>query len=91
MDSLLKNTSTSFQGSYSAFSALISVSDKRNLASLGHQIEKLNGSILASSGTAYALQNEGIQATPISEYTQSPECLGGRVKTLHPALFALAL
>ena len=68
--------------------AVVSVSDKRNLSLLGDLLTGLGRSILGSSGTVRALQKNGVKATLIPDYTKSPECLGGRVKTLHPAVFA---
>jgi phosphoribosylaminoimidazolecarboxamide formyltransferase / IMP cyclohydrolase len=66
--------------------AIISVSNKTNLIPFASQLVKLGWQILASGGTASLLAKENIPVTEISEYTNSPEILGGRVKTLHPAI-----
>lgn len=63
---------------------LASVSDKTGLACFAERLEKAGFSFLASGGTAAALKKAGVSVTEVSEYTGSPEILGGRVKTLHP-------
>lgn len=68
--------------------ALISVSDKTGLLDFAEKLVKNNYEIIASDGTTAYLRNAKISATPIPEVTKSPEMLGGRVKTLHPAIFA---
>ncbi len=64
--------------------ALASVSDKTGLVEFAKSLEKSGFCFLASGGTAKALQAAGIKVKEVSEYTSSPEILGGRVKTLHP-------
>ncbi|HUW70980.1 MAG TPA: bifunctional phosphoribosylaminoimidazolecarboxamide formyltransferase/IMP cyclohydrolase [bacterium] len=66
--------------------ALISVYDKTGLAALAGALAGAGWSFLASGGTAKALSAAGITATEVASYTGSPETLGGRVKTLHPAI-----
>ena len=66
--------------------ALLSVSDKTGLATFARGLHDLGWTLLASGGTARALQAEGIPVRQVSQYTGSPEILGGRVKTLHPAV-----
>ena len=66
--------------------ALISVTDKTGLAGLAAAFRERGIRILASSGTQSFLSGEGIEAEEISAYTNSPEILGGRVKTLHPRI-----
>ncbi len=66
--------------------ALISVSDKSGLVSFAEQLAAAGWSFLASGGTAKALSGAGIAVTEVAAYTGSPEILGGRVKTLHPAV-----
>ncbi|MEN9246389.1 MAG: bifunctional phosphoribosylaminoimidazolecarboxamide formyltransferase/IMP cyclohydrolase [Thermostichales cyanobacterium SRBZ-1_bins_19] len=67
--------------------ALISVSDKTGILPLATTLVHRYGfQILSSGGTATTLQQAGIPVTPVSEYTQAPEILGGRVKTLHPRI-----
>jgi phosphoribosylaminoimidazolecarboxamide formyltransferase / IMP cyclohydrolase len=64
--------------------ALISVSDKTGLVELGKALDAKHVSILSTGGTANALRAAGVPVTDVSEYTQSPEIMDGRVKTLHP-------
>src|SRR5262245_37995049 len=66
--------------------ALVSVSDKRGLASFGRALARLGVEILSTGGTARALADEGIAVTQVSAYTGAPEILDGRVKTLHPKI-----
>ncbi len=62
--------------------ALISVSDKSGLAALGKKLVAAGVEIISSGGTAKALAEHGIPVIPIEQVTGSPECFGGRVKTL---------
>ncbi|PKL07947.1 MAG: bifunctional phosphoribosylaminoimidazolecarboxamide formyltransferase/IMP cyclohydrolase PurH, partial [Spirochaetae bacterium HGW-Spirochaetae-7] len=66
--------------------ALISVHDKTGLAGFAKRLAACGWSFLASGGTARALSAAGIAVTEVAAYTGSPEILGGRVKTLHPAI-----
>lgn len=66
--------------------ALISVSDKKNLEKIGQYLSKLGIKILSTGGSAKALQNSGIEVTEVSEHTGFPEILDGRVKTLNPII-----
>jgi len=66
--------------------ALLSVSDKRSLVPFAQGLVRLGYSLLSTGGTLAALQKAGVPATQVSEHTQSPEILGGRVKTLHPRI-----
>ncbi|HAC63731.1 MAG TPA: bifunctional phosphoribosylaminoimidazolecarboxamide formyltransferase/inosine monophosphate cyclohydrolase, partial [Cyanothece sp. UBA12306] len=67
--------------------ALLSVSDKTGIIDLAQQlVEKFGFDLISSGGTAKALQTEGLPVTKVSDYTQSPEILEGRVKTLHPRI-----
>ena len=68
--------------------ALLSVSDKEGLKGLGKALSELGWRLLASGGTAKALRAAGLSVTDVADYTGSPEILGGRVKTLHPAIHA---
>lgn len=68
--------------------ALLSVSDKTGLAEFGAGLAALGWELLASGGSAAALRAAGLRVTEVSDYTGSPEVLGGRVKTLHPAVHA---
>ena len=64
--------------------ALISVSDKTNLAAFAKGIASLGFDIISTGGTLKFLQDNKIPARSISELTGFPEILEGRVKTLHP-------
>lgn len=67
--------------------ALLSVSDKTGLVELARSlVEEFKFEIISSGGTAQALKAAGIPVMKVSEYTGSPEILGGRVKTLHPRI-----
>ena len=64
--------------------ALISVSDKRNLADFAKRLAAAGVEVLSTGGTAKALREAGVPVIDVSEYTKSPEIMDGRVKTLHP-------
>ncbi|XP_073001748.1 uncharacterized protein [Typha latifolia] len=64
--------------------ALISLSDKRDLAFLGNGLQRLGYCIVSTGGTASALEEAGVSVTKVEEVTHFPEMLDGRVKTLHP-------
>lgn len=65
--------------------ALLSVSDKTGIVEFARAlVEEFGFDIISSGGTAKALKNGGVPVAKVSEYTGSPEILGGRVKTLHP-------
>ncbi|CAH1128522.1 unnamed protein product [Ceutorhynchus assimilis] len=66
--------------------ALLSVSDKRGLLELGQQLNSLGFKLVASGGTAKSLRDAGLSVRDVSEISNAPEILGGRVKTLHPAV-----
>jgi phosphoribosylaminoimidazolecarboxamide formyltransferase/IMP cyclohydrolase len=67
--------------------ALLSVSDKTGLIALARSlVEEFGFDVISSGGTAQALKEAGLSVTKVSEYTGSPEILGGRVKTLHPRI-----
>ncbi len=67
--------------------ALISVSDKKNIIPFCTElVEKFNYKILSSGGTAKHLKEANIPVFKVSDFTNSPEILGGRVKTLHPRI-----
>lgn len=68
--------------------ALISVSDKRGLVDFAKGLQDLGIKIVSTGGTAKELSENGVQVTPIGDYTGSPEILDGRVKTLHPTVHA---
>jgi phosphoribosylaminoimidazolecarboxamide formyltransferase / IMP cyclohydrolase len=66
--------------------AILSVHNKTGLVDFAKGLAKLGWTLLASGGTAKLLRESGIAVTEVADYTQSPEILGGRVKTLHPAI-----
>jgi phosphoribosylaminoimidazolecarboxamide formyltransferase/IMP cyclohydrolase len=66
--------------------ALLSVSDKSGLVDFARGLSELGWSLVSTGGTAKALRDAGLKARDISEVTQFPEMLDGRVKTLHPAV-----
>ena len=64
--------------------ALISVSDKKGIADFARALEKLGIDIISTGGTSELLRREGVPVRDISSFTDFPEVLEGRVKTLHP-------
>lgn len=68
--------------------ALISVSDKTGIVEFGKELHELGVEIISTGGTAAKLKEAGLPVIGISEVTGFPECLDGRVKTLHPAIHA---
>ena len=68
--------------------ALISVSDKKNLKTLLFSLKKNNIKIISSGGTYKEIKKLKFKCLEVSEFTNSPEILEGRVKTLHPKIHA---
>ncbi len=68
--------------------ALISVSDKTGIVQLAGELEKLGVEIISTGGTFRELQKAGVSVIEVSDITGFPECLDGRVKTLHPIIHA---
>lgn len=68
--------------------ALISVSDKTGVVELARELTAQGVEILSTGGTMRALSEAGVPVTSVSDVTGFPECLDGRVKTLHPAIHA---
>jgi phosphoribosylaminoimidazolecarboxamide formyltransferase / IMP cyclohydrolase len=68
--------------------ALISTYDKTGLDTFAQGLARLGWSIVASGGTATFLEELGLQVEHVDALTDSPEMLGGRVKTLHPRIHA---
>ncbi len=67
--------------------ALLSVSDKTGLVELAKAlVEEFGFDLISSGGTAKAIAAANLPVTKVSDYTGSPEILGGRVKTLHPKI-----
>ncbi|AKC60112.1 bifunctional phosphoribosylaminoimidazolecarboxamide formyltransferase/IMP cyclohydrolase [Blochmannia endosymbiont of Polyrhachis (Hedomyrma) turneri] len=68
--------------------ALISVSNKLNILEFAHALAQKNIHLLASGGTAETLSSAGLKVTEISQYTNFPEIMNGRIKTLHTKIYA---
>jgi len=68
--------------------ALISVSNKEGIVKFARGLSKLGIRILSTGGTAKLLEKNNISVTQISDYTKSKEMMDGRVKSLHPKIFA---
>jgi phosphoribosylaminoimidazolecarboxamide formyltransferase / IMP cyclohydrolase len=68
--------------------ALISVSDKTDVAELAAGLHQLGWEIISTGGTASLLREAGLPVMDVSEVTGHPEMMDGRVKTLHPAVHA---
>ncbi len=66
--------------------ALVSVSDKRGVASFARRLHSMGFEIVSTGGTAKTLSEARVPVVPVSEVTGAPEILGGRVKTLHPKI-----
>jgi phosphoribosylaminoimidazolecarboxamide formyltransferase/IMP cyclohydrolase len=66
--------------------AILSVHNKSGLIDFAKSLAALGWTLLASGGTAKLLRENNINAIEVADYTKSPEILGGRVKTLHPAI-----
>ena len=64
--------------------ALLSVYDKTGLEDLARALDKAGVEIVSTGSTAAKIKDLGIAVTPVEELTGFPECLEGRVKTLHP-------
>jgi len=71
--------------------AIVSVADKEGILEFARGLAALGIEIRASDGTAKYLEENGIKAGTISDFTGQKEILGGRVKTLHPKIFASIL
>lgn len=68
--------------------ALISVSDKTGIVDLAKSLVDFGYEIISTGGTLKVLNGAGVKAVDISSVTGFPECLDGRVKTLHPKVHA---
>ncbi|MCQ5277681.1 bifunctional phosphoribosylaminoimidazolecarboxamide formyltransferase/IMP cyclohydrolase [Clostridium sp. DFI.1.208] len=71
--------------------ALVSVSDKTNLVPFVSGLVELGYEIISTGGTKKALEDNGIKTIGISEVTDFPEIMDGRVKTLHPKVHGALL
>lgn len=67
---------------------LISVSDKTGIVELAKELVNFGYEIISTGGTMKALKDAGLEVIGISDITGFPECLDGRVKTLHPNVHA---
>lgn len=68
--------------------AIISVTDKNGLVDFASFLSGNGVEIVSTGGTKKALEDAGIPVTAVSAITGFPEILGGRVKTLHPKIYA---
>ncbi|MBX7171875.1 MAG: bifunctional phosphoribosylaminoimidazolecarboxamide formyltransferase/IMP cyclohydrolase [Pyrinomonadaceae bacterium] len=66
--------------------ALISVSDKTGVIDFAKELAEFGVNIISTGGTAKSLREAGLQVTEVSEVTNFPEMMDGRVKTLHPKI-----
>ena len=66
--------------------AVLSVYDKTGICDLGRDLQKMGWELVASGGTSRMLRKVGLPVLDVAEVTGAPEMLGGRVKTLHPAI-----
>jgi len=71
--------------------AILSVTDKTGIVELAAGLRPLGWELVSTGGTARVLQEAGLPVVPVQELTGFPELLGGRVKTLHPAVHAAVL
>src|ERR1700744_5313213 len=68
--------------------ALLSVSDKAGILEFARGLEELGVEIVSTGGTARELAGAGVATREIEDFTGFPEMMDGRVKTLHPRLYA---
>jgi phosphoribosylaminoimidazolecarboxamide formyltransferase/IMP cyclohydrolase len=68
--------------------ALLAVYDKTGVVAFAQALRAMDVTLVSSGGTAKALRDAGIDVTEVADVTGFPEMLGGRVKTLHPAIHA---
>ena len=66
---------------------LISVSDKSRLGFFTRELDNLGVEVVSTGGTAQSISDEGIRVISVEDFTNFPEILGGRVKTLNPLIF----
>ncbi|MDP6032542.1 MAG: bifunctional phosphoribosylaminoimidazolecarboxamide formyltransferase/IMP cyclohydrolase, partial [Candidatus Marinimicrobia bacterium] len=72
------------QNSIKVNRALISVFNKTGAADLAKSLHELGVEILSTGGTAKALRNANVPVSDVSDYTQFPEIMDGRIKTINP-------
>ncbi|MCU0482845.1 MAG: bifunctional phosphoribosylaminoimidazolecarboxamide formyltransferase/IMP cyclohydrolase [Chloroflexi bacterium] len=68
--------------------ALLSVANREGVARLARELQGLGVDVYATDGTREHLAGEGVDVQSVSALTTVPPLLGGRIKTLHPAIFA---
>ena len=68
--------------------ALVSVYDKSGLVELCRGLQQAGVEIVSTGSTAKVISGAGVAVTPVGDVTGFPECLDGRVKTLHPHVHA---
>ena len=68
--------------------ALLAVYDKAGIVELARALRARDVQLVSSGGTAATLRTAGMDVTEVADVTGFPEMLGGRVKTLHPAIHA---
>jgi len=68
--------------------ALLSVSEKQGIVDFARGLSELGAEIVSTGGTARELADAGVDARSIEDFTGFPEIMDGRVKTLHPRLYA---
>ncbi|MEM7464001.1 MAG: bifunctional phosphoribosylaminoimidazolecarboxamide formyltransferase/IMP cyclohydrolase, partial [Pseudomonadota bacterium] len=71
--------------------ALISVSDKTGIVEFATALSKRGVTLLSTGGTARTLAENGLEVTDVSQVTNFPEIMDGRVKTLHPSIHGALL
>src|SRR6476661_6358558 len=81
-------TETTAPGEVEVRRALLSVSDKTGIVEFARGLAELGVEIVSTGGTAGTLADAGIPHRSISDFTGFPEIMDGRVKTLHPKLYA---
>src|SRR5919199_1377115 len=81
-------TATCQPGQVRVRRTLLSVSDKTGIADFARGLAELGVELVSTGGTAAALRDAGLEVRAIEDFTGFPEIMGGRVKTLHPRLYA---
>ncbi len=88
MEQALSGSGTTARDQVQVTRALLSVSDKTGIADFARGLAELGIEIVSTGGTAGELKAAGIAVRPVSALTGFPEIMDGRVKTLHPKLYA---
>ncbi|MDP8260827.1 MAG: bifunctional phosphoribosylaminoimidazolecarboxamide formyltransferase/IMP cyclohydrolase [Candidatus Kappaea frigidicola] len=68
--------------------AIVSVSDKSKIEKFAKGLSEVGVELISTGGTKKVIEQAGIKVTAVADYTQAPEMLDGRVKTLHPKIHA---